>query len=146
VVTRGGAGLTAFTQGGGEVSVPGEPIEVADTIGAGDTVNAALLQGPSARDALSADVSVSFRPRDRATCSVLPHGPPRSHVRGPGRSRRMPRNWGYPVGAEGVRTYDCRVEAPARRVMAIHFGPLTSRCGFLVGRLHIPVTAPAVPR
>ncbi|MDQ1039393.1 fructokinase [Streptomyces sp. V3I8] len=54
VVTRGGDGLTAFTREGDEYSVPGEPVDVVDTIGAGDTVNAALLHGLAARDALSA--------------------------------------------------------------------------------------------
>ena len=33
--------------------MPGERVDVVDTIGAGDTVNAALLHGLSARDALS---------------------------------------------------------------------------------------------
>ncbi|MBV2357716.1 carbohydrate kinase [Streptomyces sp. J2-1] len=55
VVTRGGEGLTAYTRGGGEFSVPGETVDVVDTIGAGDTVNAALLHGLADRDALSAD-------------------------------------------------------------------------------------------
>jgi fructokinase len=54
VITRGGKGLTVFTRDGGEWSVPGEQVDVVDTIGAGDTVNAALLHGLSARDALSA--------------------------------------------------------------------------------------------
>ncbi|WP_393084712.1 carbohydrate kinase [Streptomyces sp. LN704] len=53
VITRGGDGLTVFTQDGAAYSVPGEPVEVVDTIGAGDTVNAALLHGLAARDALS---------------------------------------------------------------------------------------------
>ncbi|MGC5565364.1 carbohydrate kinase family protein [Streptomyces sp. FR-108] len=53
VITRGGDGLTAFTRDGGEYSVPGAPVDVVDTIGAGDTVNAALLHGLAARDALS---------------------------------------------------------------------------------------------
>jgi fructokinase len=53
VVTRGAAGLTVYT-GGGEHSVPGEPVRVVDTIGAGDTVNAALLHALSERDLLSA--------------------------------------------------------------------------------------------
>ncbi|MER7964172.1 MULTISPECIES: carbohydrate kinase family protein [Streptomyces] len=52
VVTRGGDGLTAFTRDGGAYSVPGERVEVVDTIGAGDTVNAALLHGLAARGAL----------------------------------------------------------------------------------------------
>lgn len=54
VITRGGEGLSVFTRDGGEWSVPGEQVDVVDTIGAGDTVNAALLHGLSARDALSA--------------------------------------------------------------------------------------------
>ncbi|KQX81917.1 carbohydrate kinase [Streptomyces sp. Root1310] len=53
VITQGGDGLTAFTQGGAVYSVPGERVDVVDTIGAGDTVNAALLHGLSVRDALS---------------------------------------------------------------------------------------------
>lgn len=53
VITRGGAGLTVFTRDGAVHSVPGEPVEVVDTIGAGDTVNAALLHGLAERDALS---------------------------------------------------------------------------------------------
>ncbi|RZU25537.1 carbohydrate kinase [Streptomyces sp. BK239] len=56
VVTHGGDGLTAHTGYGGEYAeytVPGEKVEVVDTIGAGDTVNAALLHGLAMRDALS---------------------------------------------------------------------------------------------
>ncbi|WP_256639643.1 carbohydrate kinase family protein [Streptomyces murinus] len=53
VVTRGGEGLTVYTRDGGECSVPGEKVDVVDTIGAGDTVNAALLHGLSALGALS---------------------------------------------------------------------------------------------
>ncbi|MEU9465394.1 carbohydrate kinase [Streptomyces avermitilis] len=53
VITRGDDGLTVFTRDGAEHSVPGEPVDVVDTIGAGDTVNAALLHGLAARDALS---------------------------------------------------------------------------------------------
>ncbi|MFF5404973.1 carbohydrate kinase [Streptomyces misionensis] len=52
VVTRGGDGLAVFTEGG-EYSVPGEKVDVVDTIGAGDTVNAALLHSLAAQDALS---------------------------------------------------------------------------------------------
>ncbi|MEU9334827.1 carbohydrate kinase [Streptomyces sp. NPDC048290] len=75
VVTRGGEGLTVYTRGGAsqwaegghgdpgqrgaaeeyrEYSVPGEKVHVVDTIGAGDTVNAALLHGLSQQQALSA--------------------------------------------------------------------------------------------
>ncbi|MFF8639342.1 carbohydrate kinase [Streptomyces sp. NPDC015345] len=55
VVTHGGEGLSLYTRDGTEVRVPGEPVDVVDTIGAGDTVNAALLHGLAARDALSAE-------------------------------------------------------------------------------------------
>ncbi|MBN0044020.1 carbohydrate kinase [Streptomyces actuosus] len=53
VITAGGDGLTAFTRGGAVYSVPGEQVDVVDTIGAGDTVNAALLHGLAAQDALA---------------------------------------------------------------------------------------------
>jgi fructokinase len=52
VITRGGDGLTVFTRDGAEHSVPAEKTDVVDTIGAGDTVNAALLHGLAAQDAL----------------------------------------------------------------------------------------------
>ncbi|MFF4257977.1 carbohydrate kinase [Streptomyces sp. NPDC001663] len=55
VITHGGDGLTAFTRDGAVYPVPGEKIAVVDTIGAGDTVNAALLHGLAAQDALSAE-------------------------------------------------------------------------------------------
>ncbi|WP_369213227.1 carbohydrate kinase family protein [Streptomyces flavofungini] len=55
VVTRGGDGLALYTRDGAELTVPGERVDVVDTIGAGDTVNAALLHGLAERDALSGD-------------------------------------------------------------------------------------------
>ncbi|MFF4831057.1 carbohydrate kinase [Streptomyces sp. NPDC001315] len=55
VITLGGDGLTVFTRAGGVHSVPGEKVDVVDTIGAGDTVNAALLHGLSTQDALSSE-------------------------------------------------------------------------------------------
>ncbi|MGW3136101.1 carbohydrate kinase family protein [Streptomyces sp. NPDC001139] len=55
VVTHGGDGLSVFTADGAVHSVPGEKVEVVDTIGAGDTVNAALLHGLAAQDALTAE-------------------------------------------------------------------------------------------
>ncbi|MDF3301999.1 carbohydrate kinase family protein [Streptomyces tropicalis] len=55
VVTRGGHGITAHTRDGAVHCVPGEEVDVVDTIGAGDTVNAALLHGLSETGALSAD-------------------------------------------------------------------------------------------
>ncbi|MGW3506289.1 carbohydrate kinase family protein [Streptomyces sp. NPDC000994] len=53
VITHGGDGLTAYTRDGAEHSVPGEKVDVVDTIGAGDTVNAALLHALAVQDALS---------------------------------------------------------------------------------------------
>jgi fructokinase len=55
VITHGGDGLTAFTRDGSVYPVPGEKVDVVDTIGAGDTVNAALLHGLAAQDALSSE-------------------------------------------------------------------------------------------
>jgi fructokinase len=55
VITHGGEGLSAFTPDGTVYAVPGEEVDVVDTIGAGDTVNAALLHGLAAQDALSAE-------------------------------------------------------------------------------------------
>lgn len=45
VVTRGGKGLTVFTRDGRQYAEPAEKVEVVDTIGADDTVNAAPLHG-----------------------------------------------------------------------------------------------------
>ncbi|MET8293024.1 carbohydrate kinase [Streptomyces sp. NPDC005180] len=43
VLTRGAAGLTVWTSDGAEHRAAARPVAVVDTIGAGDTVNAALL-------------------------------------------------------------------------------------------------------
>lgn len=53
VLTRGRAGLGVWTAGDAVVRVPSAPVEVVDTIGAGDTVNAALLHSLAVREALS---------------------------------------------------------------------------------------------
>lgn len=91
VITRGGRGLTAFTRDGGEYSVPGERVTVVDTIGAGDTVNAALLHGLAVRDALSGEKPAAlgaggwadllgFAARAAAvTCSRAGAEPPYAH-------------------------------------------------------------------
>ncbi|GGM74988.1 hypothetical protein GCM10012275_52160 [Longimycelium tulufanense] len=55
VLTRGSAGLTALTGRGEWVEVPPCPVFVVDTIGAGDTVQGALLAWLHQRDALSVD-------------------------------------------------------------------------------------------
>ncbi|RST13235.1 carbohydrate kinase [Streptomyces sp. WAC05374] len=81
VLTRGGEGLTVYT-GGFTVSVPAVPVAVADTIGAGDTVNAALLHGLVARSLTSLDAPawadlLSFAARAAAiTCSRPGAEPP----------------------------------------------------------------------
>ncbi|MER5631742.1 carbohydrate kinase family protein [Streptomyces nitrosporeus] len=97
VVTRGEAGLTAYTRGGGEYSVPGEPVRVVDTIGAGDTVNAALLHALSGLGLLSAGPLAAltgdgwrqvlgFAARAAAvTCARAGAEPPFAHeLQGPG--------------------------------------------------------------
>lgn len=64
VITRGGDGLTVLTPGGSELSVPGERVSVVDTIGAGDTVNAALLHRLDAHHALSRSAVAALGPDD----------------------------------------------------------------------------------
>lgn len=54
VVTRGGDGATVLA-GSGAVDVAVPPVEVADTIGAGDTFGAAVLDALWSRDLLGAD-------------------------------------------------------------------------------------------
>ncbi|MFV0126520.1 carbohydrate kinase family protein [Streptomyces sp. HMX112] len=53
VLTRGSRGLTVLTRDGLTLSLPGEPVAVVDTIGAGDTVNAALLHRLDTHGALT---------------------------------------------------------------------------------------------
>ncbi|AXT28898.1 carbohydrate kinase (plasmid) [Ruegeria sp. AD91A] len=47
IVTRGSDGAHGYLADGSEVSVPVKPVEVVDTIGAGDTFNAGVLTGLS---------------------------------------------------------------------------------------------------
>ena len=54
VLTRGPQGLAAWRRGRDVVETPGRPVEVADTVGAGDTVTAALLVGLGDAGALGA--------------------------------------------------------------------------------------------
>ena len=53
VLTRGGDDLTAFRSNGTTVTVPAESVDVVDTIGAGDTANAAMLSWLHRHSALS---------------------------------------------------------------------------------------------
>ncbi|MFE3851365.1 carbohydrate kinase [Streptomyces griseorubiginosus] len=64
VITHGGDGLTVFTKDGSALPVPGEKVDVVDTIGAGDTVNAALLHGLATLDALSPAALTALRVDD----------------------------------------------------------------------------------
>jgi len=59
VLTRGPEGLAAWRPGRSPVSVPGMPVEVSDTVGAGDTVTAALLSRLGEAGALGAGGSLS---------------------------------------------------------------------------------------
>ncbi|MCL2464141.1 MAG: carbohydrate kinase [Micrococcales bacterium] len=45
VVTRGGAGVSAVTAGGIRLTIPARPVEVADTLGAGDSFMSGLIDG-----------------------------------------------------------------------------------------------------
>lgn len=54
VLTRGAQGLAAWRSGRPMIQVPGRPVRVADTVGAGDTVTAALLVGLGDHGALGA--------------------------------------------------------------------------------------------
>lgn len=89
VLTRGGDGLTVFTRGY-EVSVPGVRVPVVDTIGAGDTVNAALLHGlasraPDALDRTDWHELLTFAARAAAiTCTRAGAEPPYAHELGDG--------------------------------------------------------------
>ncbi|MGM1064226.1 carbohydrate kinase family protein [Saccharothrix sp. Mg75] len=55
VLTRGGDGLAVLTAGGDVIHVPPTPVTVVDTIGAGDTVQGALLAWLHEHDALSVE-------------------------------------------------------------------------------------------
>lgn len=91
VITQGGDGLTVFTRDGAVLPVPGETVDVVDTIGAGDTVNAALLHGLASLDALTPRALASlgadgwtrvlrFAARAAAiTCSRAGAEPPYAH-------------------------------------------------------------------
>ncbi|MFD1149497.1 carbohydrate kinase family protein [Saccharothrix hoggarensis] len=55
VLTRGGDGLGVLTAAGDVIRVPPTPVDVVDTIGAGDTVQGALLSWLHDHDALSVE-------------------------------------------------------------------------------------------
>lgn len=59
VLTRGARGLAAWRPGHPVIEVPGRPVTVADTVGAGDTVTAALLVGLGDAGALGAGDAIA---------------------------------------------------------------------------------------
>ena len=59
VLTRGPHGLAAWRQGREVIEVPGRPVEVADTVGAGDTITAGLLVGLGDAGALGAEGDIA---------------------------------------------------------------------------------------
>ncbi|MFC4951171.1 carbohydrate kinase family protein [Pseudonocardia sp. GCM10023141] len=70
-VTLGGDGVLAGTSGGLRTRRPGVPVEVIDTVGAGDTFSAALLAGLYRRGLLGADARPALRAVDAATLDAL---------------------------------------------------------------------------
>lgn len=67
VVTLGGEGALAVTAAGDEVAVTAPPVQVADTVGAGDSFMAALIDGLWSADLLGADARERLRAIDRPT-------------------------------------------------------------------------------
>jgi len=67
VVTLGGEGALAITAGGDEVLVEAPRVEVADTVGAGDSFMGALIDGLWTADLLGADARDRLRAIDRPT-------------------------------------------------------------------------------
>jgi fructokinase len=65
VVTRGGDGVSLFTAGG-RLDLPALRVEVADTIGAGDTFGAATLHALGERELLGASARSRLRDLDEA--------------------------------------------------------------------------------
>jgi len=67
VVTLGGEGALAVTAGGDEVAVTAPRVQVADTVGAGDSFMAALVDGLWSADLLGAGARERLRGIDRTT-------------------------------------------------------------------------------
>ncbi|MEO7979633.1 MAG: carbohydrate kinase [Sporichthyaceae bacterium] len=61
VITGGGDGAVAVGAGAGALSRPGMAVDVADTVGAGDSFMGALLAGLAGRDLLGADRREALR-------------------------------------------------------------------------------------
>lgn len=70
-VTLGGDGVLAGTEAGLRTRRPGVPVDVVDTVGAGDTFSAALLAGLHRRDLLGAARRDALRAVDEPTLDAL---------------------------------------------------------------------------
>ena len=70
-VTLGGDGVLAGTAGGVRSRRPGVPVQVVDTVGAGDTFSAALLAGLHRRGMLGAVARSTLRAVDADTLDAL---------------------------------------------------------------------------
>ncbi|WP_308257986.1 carbohydrate kinase family protein [Pseudonocardia lacus] len=70
-VTLGGDGVIGGTAAGLRSRRPGVPVQVVDTVGAGDTFSAALLAGLHRRGLLGADARPALRALDEPTLDAL---------------------------------------------------------------------------
>lgn len=71
VVTRGGAGATAFVHDGREVSVAAPRVEVADTVGAGDSFMSGIIDGLWGADLLGGARREALRAISDATLAAV---------------------------------------------------------------------------
>lgn len=67
VVTRGGDGAMAWTAGGVRVAIGSRPVEVADTVGAGDSFMSGLIDGLWGAGLLGPDARPALRVMEEAT-------------------------------------------------------------------------------
>lgn len=95
LLTRGGDGLRLITKEL-DVSVPTPAVDVADTIGAGDTVHGALLAYLDRHDALDVAVVRGFSEADWSAALTLPHARQPSPCHDQGRIRRGQGSWACP--------------------------------------------------
>lgn len=70
VITRGGDGASAFTAAG-RVDIPSEHVDVADTVGAGDTFSAGLIDGLARLGLLGAEHRDAIRALDLEQVEAL---------------------------------------------------------------------------
>ncbi|WP_371170722.1 carbohydrate kinase family protein [Aliiroseovarius sp. 2305UL8-7] len=62
IVTRGGEGATGYLRGGVAVDVPAQRVQIADTVGAGDTFNAGVMAKLSEKGLLSKEKLAALGP------------------------------------------------------------------------------------